>query len=44
MGVPYIQAEGEGEAQASYMVEKGDAYCVGIPRLMTVYYSEPKNG
>ena len=29
MGVPYIQAKGEGEAQASYMVEKGDAWCVG---------------
>ncbi len=29
LGVPYIQAIGEGEAQASYMVEKGDAWCVG---------------
>lgn len=29
LGVPYIQAKGEGEAQASYMVEKGDAWCVG---------------
>ncbi len=29
MGIPYIQAMGEGEAQASYMVEKGDAWCVG---------------
>jgi flap endonuclease-1 len=29
MGIPYIQAKGEGEAQASYMVEKGDAWCVG---------------
>lgn len=29
LGVPYIQARGEGEAQASYMVEKGDAWCVG---------------
>lgn len=29
MGIPYIQAQGEGEAQASYMVEKGDAWCVG---------------
>jgi flap endonuclease-1 len=29
LGVPYIQALGEGEAQASYMVEKGDAWCVG---------------
>ncbi len=29
MGMPHIQAKGEGEAQASYMVEKGDAWCVG---------------
>ncbi len=29
LGVPYIQARGEGEAQASYMVENGDAWCVG---------------
>jgi len=29
LGVPYIQALGEGEAQASYMVDKGDAWCVG---------------
>lgn len=29
MGVPYVQAKGEGEAQASYMVERGDAWCVG---------------
>lgn len=29
MGIPYVQAKGEGEAQASYMVEKGDAWCVG---------------
>ena len=26
MGIPYVQAKGEGEAQASYMVAKGDAY------------------
>jgi flap endonuclease-1 len=29
LGVPYIQAKSEGEAQASYMVENGDAWCVG---------------
>ncbi|MEL7669469.1 flap endonuclease-1 [Methanobacterium sp.] len=28
MGIPYIQAISEGEAQASYMVERGDAWCV----------------
>ncbi len=29
IGIPYIQAMGEGEAQASYMVGRGDAWCVG---------------
>lgn len=28
MGIPYIEAAGEGEAQASYMVQKGDAWAV----------------
>jgi flap endonuclease-1 len=29
LGVPYVDAPSEGEAQASYMVRKGDAYAVG---------------
>ena len=29
LGIPYIQAPSEGEAQASYMVKRGDAYGVG---------------
>lgn len=29
MGLPYVQALGEGEAQAAYMVRKGDSWCVG---------------
>lgn len=29
MGIPSIQAEGEGEAQAAYMVNQGDAWAVG---------------
>ncbi|MCQ2971880.1 MAG: flap endonuclease-1 [archaeon] len=29
MGIPYIEAYGEGEAQATYMVRKGDAWAVG---------------
>lgn len=29
LGIPFIQAPQEGEAQASYMVKKGDAYAVG---------------
>ena len=28
MGIPYVDAKGEGEAQAAYLVEKGDAYAV----------------
>lgn len=28
MGIPYVEAKGEGEAQAAYLVEKGDAYAV----------------
>ncbi len=44
LGIPYIQAPSEGEAQASYMVIKGDAYAAasqdsdsllfGCPRLV----------
>ena len=29
LGIPYIQSPSEGEAQASYMVKKGDAFAVG---------------
>jgi flap endonuclease-1 len=29
LGIPHIQAPSEGEAQASYMVKKGDAFAVG---------------
>lgn len=29
LGIPYVQAPQEGEAQASYMVRKGDVYAVG---------------
>lgn len=28
MGIPYVEAKGEGEAQAAYLVAKGDAYAV----------------
>lgn len=28
MGIPYVEAKGEGEAQAAYLVSKGDAYAV----------------
>jgi len=29
LGIPYVQAPGEGEAQACHMVKKGDAFAVG---------------
>ena len=29
MGIPYVQAPSEGEAQASYLCKKGDAWAVG---------------
>jgi flap endonuclease-1 len=29
LGIPFVQAPSEGEAQASFMVQKGDAYAVG---------------
>lgn len=29
MGIPYVQAPSEGEAQAAYMVQNGDVYAVG---------------
>ncbi len=29
LGMPVVQAPGEGEAQAAYLVKKGDAYAVG---------------
>jgi len=29
LGIPHVQSPAEGEAQASYMVKKGDAYAVG---------------
>ena len=28
MGIPYVEAKGEGEAQAAYLVQNGDAYAV----------------
>ena len=28
MGIPYVEAKGEGEAQAAYLVSQGDAYAV----------------
>ncbi len=42
MGVPYIQALGEGEAQASYMVDKGDAWSVGSQDYDCILFGAPR--
>ena len=42
MGVPYVQAKGEGEAQASYMVEKGDAWAVGSQDYDCILFGAPR--
>lgn len=42
MGIPYIQANSEGEAQASYMVEKGDAWCVASQDYDCLLFGAPR--
>ena len=42
MGIPYIQAKGEGEAQASYMVECGDAWCVASQDYDCMLFGAPR--
>jgi len=41
LGIPYIQAPSEGEAQASYMVKKGDAYAVGSQDFDCLLFGSP---
>jgi flap endonuclease-1 len=41
LGIPYIQAPSEGEAQASYMVQKGDAYAVGSQDFDCLLFGAP---
>ena len=41
LGIPYIQAPGEGEAQASIMVKKGDAYAVGSQDYDCLLFGSP---
>ncbi|MGA2122022.1 MAG: flap endonuclease-1 [Methanoregula sp.] len=41
MGIPVVQAPGEGEAQASYMVEKGDARYVVSQDYDTLLFGAP---
>ena len=41
LGIPYIQAPSEGEAQASAMVKKGDAYAVGSQDFDCLLFGAP---
>jgi flap endonuclease-1 len=41
LGIPYIQAPSEGEAQASYMVKKGDAHAVGSQDFDCLLFGAP---
>jgi flap endonuclease-1 len=42
MGIPYIQAQSEGEAQASYMVHKGDAWIVASQDYDCLLFGAPR--
>ncbi len=42
MGIPYIQSLGEGEAQASYMVHKGDAWAVSSQDYDCLLFGAPR--
>lgn len=41
LGLPYVQAPGEGEAQASYMVKKGDAFGVASQDADCLMFQAP---
>ncbi len=42
MGVPYVQAPSEGEAQASYMAKKGDVWAVVSQDYDALLYGAPR--
>ena len=42
MGIPYVQSFGEGEAQASYMVLKGDAWAVASQDYDCLLFGSPR--
>ena len=42
MGIPYINAPSEGEAQCAYMVKNGDAYCVVSQDYDALLYGAPR--
>jgi flap endonuclease-1 len=41
LGIPHLQAPSEGEAQASYMVKKGDAYAAGSQDFDCLLFGSP---
>jgi len=41
LGIPFIQAPSEGEAQASYMVQRADAYAVGSQDFDCLLFGAP---
>jgi len=42
MGIPWVQAPGEGEAQAAYIVSMGDAWAVGSQDFDALLFGSPK--
>lgn len=42
LGIPYVQAPGEAEAQAAYMTEKGDAWGTGSRDFDSLLFGTPK--
>ena len=42
MGIPYVQATGEGEAQGAYMVEQGDAWAVASQDYDCLLFGAPR--
>jgi flap endonuclease-1 len=41
MGIPWVQAPSEGEAQAAYMTRKGDAWSTGSQDYDSILFSSP---
>ncbi|MHA1607600.1 MAG: flap endonuclease-1 [Candidatus Freyarchaeota archaeon] len=42
MGVPYVQAPSEGEAQAAFMARRGDAWCVASQDYDSLLFNAPR--
>ena len=42
LGIPWIQAPSEGEAQAAYMAKKGDVWAVGSQDMDALLFGAPK--